>query len=107
QGAAPEALLDTYSAERRPVARAVLALTHALFWLETADSSIVRGVRGVVAPLAVSMAVRLPQLRTLRFRVIGQQWIRYPRGLAAIDGLPKLRRGPGAGDRLTDLLLIT
>jgi 2-polyprenyl-6-methoxyphenol hydroxylase-like FAD-dependent oxidoreductase len=106
QGAAPEALLDTYSAERRPVARAVLALTHALFWLETADSPIVRRVRVLLAPLAVSMAVRLPQLRTLGFRVIGQQWIRYPRGLAAIDGLPKLRRGPGAGYRLPDLLLV-
>jgi 2-polyprenyl-6-methoxyphenol hydroxylase-like FAD-dependent oxidoreductase len=105
QGAASEALLDTYSQERRPVARAVLALTHALFWLESADSPVVRRARVVLAPLAISVALRLAPLRTLGFRVIGQQWIRYPRGLAAVDGAPKLRRGPAAGDRLPDLLL--
>ena len=106
RGAASEALLDTYSAERRPVARAVLALTHVLFWLETADSPVVRRARVMLAPPAVSMALRLGPLRTLGFRVIGQQWIRYPRGLAAVEGLPKLRRGPRAGHRLPDLLLV-
>jgi hypothetical protein len=106
QGTASAALLDTYSQERRPVARAVLALTHVLFWLETADSPVVRRARVLLAPLAISMALRLAPLRTLGFRLIGQQWIRYPRGLAAVDGLPKLRRGPGAGHRLPDLLLV-
>jgi 2-polyprenyl-6-methoxyphenol hydroxylase-like FAD-dependent oxidoreductase len=106
QGAASPALLDTYSQERRPVARAVLALTHVLFWIESADRPVVRRARVVLAPLAVSMALRLAPLRTLGFRVIGQQWIRYPRGLAAVDGVPKLRRGPRAGHRLPDLLLL-
>jgi hypothetical protein len=106
QGAASPALLDTYSQERRPLARAVLALTHVLFWIESADRPVVRRARVVLAPLAVSMALRLAPLRTLGFRVIGQQWIRYPRGLAAVDGVPKLRRGPRAGHRLPDLLLL-
>jgi 2-polyprenyl-6-methoxyphenol hydroxylase-like FAD-dependent oxidoreductase len=106
QGAASEALLDTYGEERRPVARAVLALTHTLFWIETADGPVVGRARVVLAPLAVSMALRLAPLRTLGFRVIGQQWVRYPRGLAAVDGVPKLRRGPGAGHRLPDLPLL-
>lgn len=106
QGAASEALLDTYSAERRPVARVVLALTHALFWIETADNPVVRRARVVLAPLAVSMALRLAPLPTLGFRAIGQQWVRYPHGLAAVDGLPKLRHGPGAGHRLPDLPLV-
>jgi 2-polyprenyl-6-methoxyphenol hydroxylase-like FAD-dependent oxidoreductase len=106
RGMASPALLDTYHAERRPVAHAVLALTHALFWLETADSPLLRRARVLLAPLAVSMALRLAWLRTLGFRVIGQQWVRYPRGLAAVDGMPKLRRGPGAGHRLPDLLLV-
>ena len=105
-GTASEALLDTYSQERRPVARAVLALTHVLFWIETADNPVVRRARVALAPLAVSMALRLAPLRRFGFRVIGQQWVRYPRGLAAVDGLPKLRRGPGAGHRLPDLLLL-
>jgi hypothetical protein len=81
----------------------VLALTHVLFWIETADSPVVRRARVVLAPPAVSMALRLGPLRTLGFRVIGQQWVRYPRGLAAVDGVPKLRRGPRAGHRLPDL----
>jgi 2-polyprenyl-6-methoxyphenol hydroxylase-like FAD-dependent oxidoreductase len=106
QGVASEALLDTYSQERRPVARAVLALTHVLFWLESADGPVVRRARVVLAPLAVSMALRLAPLRTLGFRVIGQQWVRYPRGLAAVEGSPRLRRGPGAGHRLPDLRLL-
>jgi 2-polyprenyl-6-methoxyphenol hydroxylase-like FAD-dependent oxidoreductase len=106
QGTASEALLDTYSQERRPVARAVLALTHVLFWIETADNPVVRRARVALAPLAVSMALRLAPLRRFGFRVIGQQWVRYPRGLAAVDGLPKLRRGPGAGHRLPDLPLL-
>ena len=38
RGTASEALLDSYDAERRPVAHAVLALTHLLFWIETADT---------------------------------------------------------------------
>jgi hypothetical protein len=96
-GVASEALLDTYNEERRPVARAVLTLTHALFRVESADSPVVPRARVALAPPAVSMALRLRRLRTLGFRIIGQQWVRYPRGLAAADGLPKLRRGPGAG----------
>jgi 2-polyprenyl-6-methoxyphenol hydroxylase-like FAD-dependent oxidoreductase len=106
QGTASAALLDTYSRERRPVARAVLALTQVLFWIETATSPVVRRARVVLAPLAVSMALRLAPLRTLGFRVIGQQWVRYPRGLAAVDAVPKLRRGPRAGHRLPDFLLV-
>ena len=106
QGAASEALLDTYSRERRPVARAVLALTHVLFWLETTESPVVRRARVVSAPLALSIALQLSPVRTLGFRVIGQQWIRYPHGPAAVDGLPRLRRGPGAGHRLPDLLVL-
>jgi 2-polyprenyl-6-methoxyphenol hydroxylase-like FAD-dependent oxidoreductase len=105
QGLASEALLDTYDAERRPVARAVLALTRLLFWVETADSPPVRRARAALAPRAVPMALRLGPLQTLGFRVVGQLWVRYPRGLAAVEGVPRLRRGPGAGHRLPDLPL--
>ncbi len=103
---ASEALLDTYSAERRPVARAVLALTHLTFWVEAADNPLVRRARAAVAPLAVPLAVRSARLQTLVFRILGQLWVRYPPGLAAVEGLPRLRRGPGAGQRLPDAPLL-
>ena len=99
---ASETLLGTYGAERRPVAHAVLALTHLAFWVETADSLPIRRARAALAPLAVPVALRHAWLRALAFRVVGQLWARYPRGPAAVEGLPRLRRGPGAGHRLPD-----
>ncbi|HEU4397215.1 MAG TPA: hypothetical protein VFU54_05165 [Actinomycetota bacterium] len=85
------------------MARAVLALTHLAFWVETADSFPIRRARAALAPLAVPVALRYAWLRTLGFRVAGQLWVRYPRGPAAVEGLPRLRRGPAAGRRLPDL----
>jgi 2-polyprenyl-6-methoxyphenol hydroxylase-like FAD-dependent oxidoreductase len=106
RGTASKALLDSYDAERRPVARAVLALTHVLFWMETADNPVVRRARAALAPLAVSLALRHAWLRALGFRVVGQLWVRYPRGPAAVEGSPRLRRGPRAGHRLPDASLL-
>ena len=107
RGIASKALLDSYDAERRPVAHAVLALTHVLFWMETADNPVVRRARAALAPLAVSLALRHGWLRALGFRVVGQLWVRYPRGLAAVEGSPRLRRGPRAGHRLPDASLLS
>jgi 2-polyprenyl-6-methoxyphenol hydroxylase-like FAD-dependent oxidoreductase len=106
RGTASEALLDSYDAERRPVAHAVLALTHLLFWIETADRPVVRRARTALAPLAVSLALRHAWVRALGVRVVGQLWVRYPRGLASVEGSPRLRRGPRAGHRLPDLRLL-
>ena len=106
RGTASKALLDSYDAERRPVAHAVLALTHVLFWMETADNPVVRRARAALAPLVVSLALRHGWLRALGFRVVGQLWVHYPRGLAAVEGSPRLRRGPRAGHRLPDASLL-
>lgn len=106
RGTAAGALLDSYDAERRPVAHAVLALTHVLFWMETADNPVVRRARAALAPLVVSLALRHAWLRALGVRVVGQLWVRYPRGLAAVEGSPRLRRGPRAGHRLPDASLL-
>jgi 2-polyprenyl-6-methoxyphenol hydroxylase-like FAD-dependent oxidoreductase len=103
---ATTALLDTYQAERRPVARAVLALTHLAFWVETADNMLVRRARAAVAPLAVPLGLRYAWPRALAFRTVGQLWVRYPRGPAAVEGQPRLHRGPGAGHRLPDAPLL-
>jgi 2-polyprenyl-6-methoxyphenol hydroxylase-like FAD-dependent oxidoreductase len=44
RGTASEALLDSYGAERRPVAHAVLALTHVLFWMEPQTTALSGGL---------------------------------------------------------------
>jgi len=96
-------LLDTYVTERRLVARAVLALTRLAFWAETGDGLLIRRARAALAAQAVSAALRHPRLQALAVRVVGQLWVRYPCGPAAVEGRPRLRRGPGAGQRLPDL----
>jgi 2-polyprenyl-6-methoxyphenol hydroxylase-like FAD-dependent oxidoreductase len=99
-------LLDTYQAERRPIARALLAFTHLAFWAETADDVVVRRARAALAPLAVPLGLRWGWPRGLVLRTIGQLWIRYPHNAAAVEGQPRLRRGPGAGHRLPDAALL-
>src|SRR6516164_2688290 len=47
---APDALLDSYGAERRPVAEDVLRLTHALVHYGTLSHPVRRRVRDVVVP---------------------------------------------------------
>lgn len=97
-----EQLLDTYDAERRPAARISLLLTHLLFFGEAADHPMLERSRAALAPLVVPAAVRLPQLRRLALRTIGQLGVGYPRGALAIEGRPTLRRGPRAGSRMPD-----
>jgi 2-polyprenyl-6-methoxyphenol hydroxylase-like FAD-dependent oxidoreductase len=95
-------LLDTYATERRPVARALLAFTHLTFWVETADNPLVTRARAAMAPIAVPLGLRSSRLRALAFRTVGQLWVRYRRGPVTVEGRPKLRRGPRAGQRLPD-----
>jgi 2-polyprenyl-6-methoxyphenol hydroxylase-like FAD-dependent oxidoreductase len=51
-GRSPEGLLDTYGAERDPVAANVLALTHALVKLGTMNRPVPRAARNVIIPAA-------------------------------------------------------
>ncbi|HEX8859331.1 MAG TPA: FAD-dependent oxidoreductase [Actinomycetes bacterium] len=102
RGLGAASLLDTYAAERRPVARTLLAFTHLTFWVETADNLLVRRARAAVAPIAVPLGLRSTRLRALALRTIGQLWVRYRRGPATVEGRPRLGRGPHAGQRLPD-----
>jgi len=51
-GRSPEGLLDTYGAERDPVAANVLALTHALVRLGTVNRPVPRAARNAIIPAA-------------------------------------------------------
>jgi 2-polyprenyl-6-methoxyphenol hydroxylase-like FAD-dependent oxidoreductase len=98
-GRAPDALLDTYGAERRPVAEEVLRLTHALVHYGTMSHPVKRRVRDVVVPvLGRSAAIQRRAARRL-----SQVYVSYPHGPLTVPGGRGTRRGPAAGQRMPDI----
>ncbi|GAA4043868.1 FAD-dependent monooxygenase [Agromyces indicus] len=76
----PDRRLDRYEAERRPVARRLVATTDRLFGLVTADSALTRFIRGRAIPALGPAAVRvLPRVIGGRrlFGFLSQTRIRY------------------------------
>jgi len=96
-GRAPDALLDSYGTERRPVAEQVLKLTHALVHYGSMSHPIKRRVRDIVVPaLGRSTAIQ----RRVASR-ISQIYVAYPPGpLARPD---RARGGPRPGRRMPDI----
>ena len=97
-------LLDSYAAERRPVAREVLALTHLVFFAEASTHPLAALLRGTLVPLAapaipVVLRRRLPMAAVVR--LLSQQWVRYPHSPLSLDA-GRGHRGPRPGDRLPD-----
>ncbi|MGY3087484.1 2-polyprenyl-6-methoxyphenol hydroxylase-like FAD-dependent oxidoreductase [Hymenobacter sp. UYAg731] len=78
QAAAPEALLDTYEADRIPFARQLVATTDRAFTGATRATAWASFVRSWVAPLVLPLVVRVPAIRRLMFRAISQIGIAYP-----------------------------
>jgi 2-polyprenyl-6-methoxyphenol hydroxylase-like FAD-dependent oxidoreductase len=101
RGAATEGLLDSYEAERWPVARRTRQLTDLAFLLEAADHAPLRWLREHATPLAVPL-VRGRELPRAAFSLLGGLSTRYRRSPIVREGAPRLRRGPRAGDRLPD-----
>lgn len=103
RAADPEPLLASYEAERRPVGRAVLALTHAVFWAEAGTDPVAALLRGALVPLAAPLVSRLPGrgvLVTEALRALSGLCVRYRGSPLSVDG-PGARR-VRAGDRLPD-----
>lgn len=105
-GRAPEGLLDSYGAERGPVAADVLALTHALVKLGTLTNPGLRAVRNAIVPLAG----RLPRVQRRAVRRISHVNVAYPSSpLTRSDGkgadVRPGERVPGVrpGERVPDL----
>ena len=97
-GEARESLLDSYEAERRPVAQTVLRGTDRGFALEVTGNAVVSWLRSHVAGRLIGPLTRLPAARAAMFRLFSQTWIGYRGSPAVFD------RGPGwssprAGDR--------
>ena len=101
-------LLDSYDLERRPVARQVLAMTHLAFWAEASTGGIPSALRGRLAPLAAPLVPALTGRRRLvaeAVRLVSQLRVSYRGSPLSVEGTPRRRGGPRAGDRLPDQLV--
>ena len=98
-------LLGSYELERRPVARHVLALTHLVFWGEASTGRFPSALRGGLAPLAAPLVPVLIGRRRIvagGMRILAQLRVSYRRSPLSMEGAPRRRGGPRAGDRLPD-----
>ena len=96
-GAAPELLLDSYGAERRPVAEDVLRLTHTMVRLGTVSDPLLRRIRDVVVPALGRSAV----VQRRAVRRLSHVYVAYPSSpLARQD---RAGGGPRPGDRMPDI----
>ena len=96
-GRAPDALLDSYGSERRPVAEDVLKLTHWLVHYGSMSHPVKRRVRDIVVP-ALGRSPVIQRRGALR---ISQVYVSYPpRPLARQD---RGRGSPRAGQRMPDI----
>jgi 2-polyprenyl-6-methoxyphenol hydroxylase-like FAD-dependent oxidoreductase len=100
-------LLDSYDRERRPVARQVLALTNLAFWAEAGTGPVPSALRARLAPLAAPLAPALVRGRLAAggIRLLSQLCVSYRDSPLSIEGTPRRRGGPRAGDRLPDRLV--
>ena len=97
--AVPE-LLDTYDPERAPVGRMVVRFTDRAFTIATSANPLVRRARVHLAPRLLRLAARGRRARTAGLRTLAQLNVAYRASPASTEGVPRLRHGPRAGDRL-------
>ncbi len=100
-GRAPDRLLDSYGAEREPVAERVLGLTHALVRLGTMTHPVKRALRNATIPAALA-ASPVHRRAVRRFTQVS---VAYP-----ASSLTKTDRGrgqPRPGQRVPDIEVLT
>ncbi len=98
-GQADDALLDSYEAERRPVAERLLRTTDRAFMLIVADTPLAALFRTQIIARVAAIAMRQERIRQLAFKTISQIGIRYRTSPLSrtLEGLPE--EAPQAGDR--------
>ena len=101
----PERLLDSYQAERRPVAQQTVALTHLIFWAESATDPLAMLLRGTLAPLGALLIPALLRARALTepaLRLIAGMRIDYRHSPLSAPGSSARPGRLRSGDRLPD-----
>jgi 2-polyprenyl-6-methoxyphenol hydroxylase-like FAD-dependent oxidoreductase len=98
-------LLDTYEAERMPVAHRLLATTDRAFRLLVSESWLAGLFRTRIMTTMVGLAMRRAAVRRFAFHTLSQIGISYPQSALSqrLDGTPA--RGPQAGERFPWLQL--
>ncbi|MBA3760755.1 MAG: FAD-dependent monooxygenase, partial [Gemmatimonadales bacterium] len=104
QGAGP-ALLDSYEAERIPVAQRLLSTTDRAFAMVVSNSRAAGLFRTRIVPRILALAMRVERIRRLAFLTISQIGIHYRNSSLSenVPGLPDA--APRAGDRFPWLRL--
>jgi hypothetical protein len=90
------------------VARQVLAITNVAFWAEASLGPVPSALRGRLAPLAAPLLPAVISRRHLvagAVRLMSQLGVSYRRSPLSMEGTPRRRGGPRAGDRLPDQLV--
>ena len=105
QRGADAALLDSYEAERMPVARRLLNTTDRAFRLIVSDSRLAGLLRTRVLARIAAFAMRRPRVRSLAFRVISQTGIHYRDSPLSQSLDAPVGDAPRAGDRFPWLRL--
>jgi 2-polyprenyl-6-methoxyphenol hydroxylase-like FAD-dependent oxidoreductase len=99
QGRAREALLDTYEAERLPVAKRLLATTDTAFRLIVSDHWLAGLLRTKIAARVAAAAMRFVRVQQFAFRTVSQVGVHYRRGPLARGAADWPEAAPRAGDR--------
>lgn len=99
QGTAGDALLDTYGAEREPVANRLLSSTDRMFSALVSDNRISGLFRTELVPRLLALAMRTNWMRQLAFRTIAQTGIEYRKSPLSVNEPGLAKDGPHAGDR--------
>ena len=110
------ALLDSYALERRPADRAVLRLTHTMYWAEASLHPLAQLGRAVLVPLAAPLLpwlTRQRRLTTVGIRTLSQFRLRYahsPLSMEVRASLTPVRGGLARrvlrpGSRVADTLV--
>ena len=99
QGRADPALLDSYPAEREPVARRLLETTDRAFRVVVSDNALAGLFRTRILARTMAFAMRRKSVRRFAFRVVSQTGIHYRSGplSQSQDAFPG--DAPQAGDR--------
>ncbi|SFL03557.1 FAD-dependent monooxygenase [Pseudomonas sp. NFACC46-3] len=77
KGQAPDALLDSYQAERQAFAQKLVETTDRLFTFATAQGNFADFVRTRIAPLFASVAYKSENVREYLFRIVSQTTLNY------------------------------
>ena len=105
QGRADEALLDSYEAERVPIARRLLNTTDRGFRLIVADNPLAGLLRTQILARIGAFAMRRKWVQSLAFRTVSQTGIHYREGPLSQSLEDPPRDAPQAGDRFPWLML--